>query len=95
MATRSMKGDPNRTLQDWEIYELNEEKERCLAHILDIDCKLSPENLHCDGERPAHIARRIGRQLESVRKIEIANFRMITKMLEGKAREPTFNEIWD
>lgn len=84
-----------RTLTREEITKLESIKKDCLKSILELDCKLSPENLHCDGERPAHIARRIGRELESVRKNEVANFKMITKMLEGKAREPTFNEIWD
>ena len=47
-----------------------------------------------DGERPRHIALRLGREYEALRKKEVSNFKMITKMLEGKAREPTFDEIW-
>ena len=89
MATYDPRGITPKERQELEVI-----KSACLMAIKSLECKLSPENLHCDGERPRHIALRLGREYEALKKKEVSNFKMITKMLEGKAREPTFDEIW-
>lgn len=75
--------------------KLEQAKKECLEHLLEIECKLSPENLTCDGELSRSEINRRYHILDEARKTEIRNFKMITHMLEGTPREPTFNEIWD
>ena len=85
----------NITLTPSERKDLEQTKKACLEHLLEIECKLSPENLTCDGELSRSEINRRYRILDEARKTEIKNFKMITHMLEGTPREPTFNEIWD
>ncbi|MBL96716.1 MAG: hypothetical protein CMF52_02780 [Legionellales bacterium] len=85
----------NITLTPSERKDLEQTKKECLEHLLEIECKLSPENLTCDGELSRSEINRRYRILDEARKTEIKNFKMITHMLEGTPREPTFNEIWD
>lgn len=85
----------NRTLTPSERTDLEQTKKECLEHLLEIECKLSPENLTCDGELSRSEVSRRYRILDDARQTEIKNFKMITHMLEGTPREPTFNEIWD
>lgn len=75
--------------------KLEQAKKECLEHLLEIECKLSPENLTCDGELSRSEINRRYRILDEAKDMEIDNFKMITHMLEGTSREPTFNEIWD
>jgi hypothetical protein len=57
---------------------------KILEDIRDIECQLSPENLFCDGERPASEARKIERQL----------LRKKAELIKELGREPGFNEIY-
>lgn len=50
-----------------------------------IECALSPENLHCDGEISVTAARAKGRKLEAQRKA----------LIKELGREPTDAEIWN
>jgi hypothetical protein len=84
----------NRELTIDERDELNDQMKECLEHLLDIECKLSPENISWDGERSRAEISRAYRILDDARKTEIKNFKMITHLLEGSPREPTFDEIW-
>ena len=75
--------------------ELEQAKKECLEHLLEIECKLSPENLTCDGELSRSEINRRYRDLDEAKNIEFDNFKMITHMLEGTPREPTFLEIYN
>ena len=85
----------NRDLTPIEIIDLVKHKKETLEAILEIECKLSPENLTCDGERSRSQINRAYRALTEAKDIEVNNFKMITHLLEGTPREPTFAEIWD
>ena len=74
---------------------LEQAKKECLEHLLEIECKLSPENLTCDGELSRSEINRRYRVLDEAKNIEVDNFKMITHMLEGTPREPTFAEIYN
>ena len=85
----------NRDLTPTEITDLEQTKKECLEHLLEIECKLSPENLTCDGELSRSEINRRFKILDDAKQQEIKNFKMITHLLEGSPREPTFNEIYD
>jgi hypothetical protein len=55
-----------------------------IADLQRVECNLSPENLHCDGEISRAAAARKGRALNAER-------RALVKEL---GREPTSNELW-
>tara|TARA_A200000159_G_scaffold160203_2_gene179985 strand:+ start:63 stop:341 length:279 start_codon:yes stop_codon:yes gene_type:complete len=78
-----------------EISDIERLKQETLTAIQEIECKLSPENLSCDGLRSRSEINRLYRAYTEVKDDEIETFKMITRILEGEAREPTFNEIWN
>ena len=61
-----------------------ETKEQLLSELKRIECRLSPENLTCDGELPRSEVRRRAAQLNRERKTVIAKL----------GYEPSDNEIW-
>ena len=84
----------NSNLTPTEINDIERLKKETLEAILEIECKLSPENLTCDGELSRSEINAKYRALTEAKDIEIENFKMITRILEGTPREPTFDEIW-
>lgn len=69
-------------------------RQKILKEILNIECRLSPENLTCDGMLSPASVRKKYRELQILLTAEYRKFRQITKIIEGKARDPTFKEIW-
>jgi len=59
-------------------------KEEIIKEFQRVECGLSPENLHCDGEISRTAANRKRIVLEKERKA----------LVKELGREPTFNEIW-
>jgi len=57
---------------------------KILEDIRDVEAQLSPENLFCDGERPASEARKIERQL-LIKK---------NRLVKELGRQPSFKEIY-
>ncbi len=55
-----------------------------LADLLQVECKLSPENLYCDGERSHSAAQRAGRALNRERR----------ELVRELGREPAHQEVW-
>lgn len=55
-----------------------------LKRLVEIECELSPENLHCDGEAPMYYVREKYSQLTKERK----------KLVKALGREPTFEELF-
>jgi hypothetical protein len=58
--------------------------EEILKDLQRVECDLSPENLHCDGEISVTAAR-------AKERILLAERRQLVKEL---GREPTWSEIW-
>ena len=56
-----------------------------LKDLLGVECRLSPENLACDGERPKAEQRRVYRVL-MVQKVEL---------IKELGRTPSDREVWD
>lgn len=55
-----------------------------IAALQRIEVSLSPENLHCDGERSRAEARKVAARLNAERKVLVAEL----------GREPTSRELW-